>query len=156
MKIKFLWIGKSKNNHFNKIFNEYTTRLHHYVKNEIVELRDIKISTKEKELHKKREADLILSKFESSDYVILLDERGKHFTSVEYSKWIQHKMNISISSLVFVIAGAYGAHENLKQRADYQLALSQMTLTHDMARIFILEQTYRAFTIQRGEKYHNE
>ncbi len=155
MNISFLWLGKSKNKHYNNIIDDYKKRLKHYTSFSVKELKDPKQKSKKKEDITKVEAQLILSKISSSDYVVLLDELGKHKTSEELSKWIQHKLNISISNVVFIIAGAYGAHPILKERADYTLSLSHLTLTHDMARMFIIEQVYRAFTIIKGEKYHN-
>ena len=156
MQVHFLWIGKTKDKAFISIIAEYEKRLKHYSKVKITTLKEIggkKISIPEL---KKREADLFIQELESSDYVVLLDERGKHQTSRELSSWMQHKLNISINRIVLIIAGPYGAHQTLKDRADYLLSLSHMTLTHDMARILNMEQVYRAFTILKGEKYHND
>jgi len=155
MKISFLWLGKCKDKEYITIINQYSQRLKHYVTHDVNSVKDPKSSAKNKQEIIKKEAAAVLSKLEKSDYVVLLDERGKHLNSKELADWVQHKLNISIARIVFVIAGAYGAHQTLKERADYTLSLSHMTLTHDMARIFILEQVYRAFTIIKGEKYHN-
>lgn len=155
MTITFLWLGKSKNKHYDSIIDDYKKRLKHYTSFSIKELKDPKHKSKKKDDITKAEAELILSKLSPSDYVVLLDELGKHKTSEELSNWVQHKLNISISNVIFIIAGAYGAHPLLKDRADYKFALSHLTLTHDMARMFIIEQVYRAFTILKGEKYHN-
>jgi len=155
MNIIFLWLGKSKNKHYDNIINDYEKRLKHYTSYSIKELKEPKLKSKNKGDITKKEAEEILSKLSPSDYVVLLDELGKHKTSEQLSEWIQHKMNISISNVVFIIAGAYGAHPILKDRADHKMSLSHLTLTHDMARIFIIEQIYRAFTILKGEKYHN-
>ncbi len=156
MNITFLWIGKSKDKNFVSIIENYKKRLKHYVSYDILELKDAKVKSKKKDDITKKEAEVILSKIDTSDYLVLLDERGAHLSSTGLSDWIQHKQNISINKVVFVIAGAYGAHTSLKDRADFTLSMSHLTLTHDMARIFILEQVYRAFTILKGEKYHNE
>ena len=156
MKIQFIWIGKSKDKEFTTLIEKYFKRLKYYSSAQITMLKEVKSKGRNVEELKKQEALLILDQVKSSDYLVLLDERGKHKTSVELSEWIQHKLNISTSKLIIVIGGAYGAHRTLKDRADFTLSLSHLTLTHDMARIFIVEQVYRAFTILRGEKYHNE
>ena len=156
MKLEFLWIGKTKDKSFVSIINNYEKRLKHYAKVAITSIKEVPSKNLSTSELKKKEADAILKSLAPSDYVVLLDERGKHFTSRELSEWIQHKQNISIAKIVFIIAGPFGAHPSLKDRADFTLALSHMTLTHDMARILILEQSYRAFTIMKGEKYHND
>ena len=156
MKIQFIWIGKSKDKEFTTLIDKYYKRLKHYTPAEIKTLKEVKNKGRNIDELKKQEAQLILNQIKSNDFLVLLDERGKQKTSIELSEWIQHKLNISISRLVFVIGGAYGAHELLKERADHTLSLSHLTLTHDMARIFIIEQVYRAFTILRGEQYHNQ
>ena len=156
MKINFIWLGKSKQKEYSKLIDEYKSRLGHYVSCKVTQLKEPKLKSKNVEEIRKIEAKEFLSSVANSDYVVLLDERGKHFTSIELSNWIQHKQNISIQNVVFIIAGAYGAHSSLKERADFIFSLSHLTLTHDMARIFIIEQVYRAFTILKGEKYHNE
>ena len=155
MKIKFLWIGKSKDEHIKKLIDIYSNRLGHYCPVKIQVLKEPKSRSKNKEELKKAEGELLLSKLEKGDYVVLLDERGKHLTSIQLSEWVQHKRNISINQIVFIIGGAYGAHSMVETRSDFTLSLSHLTLTHDMARIFIIEQVYRAHTILKGEKYHN-
>ena len=155
MVINFCWLGKTKDKNIQALINEYSKRLRHYVKHEIYVGKEAKHTTNAEEMVSK-EADLILAKCKPSDYVVLLDERGKHMTSPELAKWIQHKQNISLERINLIVAGAYGAHPKLKERADFVLSLSHFTLTHDMVRILILEQIYRAFTILRREKYHNE
>lgn len=155
MKVKVIWIGKSKDKEFIALIEKYVKRLKHYTTIEIQVLKDVKTKSKNKEDIKQAESKELLSKISNSDYVVLLDERGKHLTSVQLANWIQHKQNISINQLVFIITGAFGAHADLKNRADFIFSLSHLTLTHDMARVFLLEQIYRGYTILRGEKYHN-
>ncbi len=156
MKIKFLWLGKSKNPAFTSIINDYHKRLKSYTRITIEVLKDGSHGKRSIEEQKLREADQLLKEIDTSDYVVLLDERGKHLSSIELSQWLQHKMNISLHQVIIIIAGPYGVHRKLKDRADDTISLSHMTLTHDMARILILEQVYRAYTILNGEKYHNE
>jgi len=152
----FIWLGKIKHSSLKDALAIYQERLKHYIAYKVTILKEPKVKSKNRESHKKAEADLILSKVRRQDYVILLDERGKQLSSVQLARWIEHKQNISISSIVLIIAGPYGAHQSLKDRADYTLSLSTMTLTHDMVRVVLLEQMYRAHTIIRGESYHNE
>jgi len=156
MKVKFLWLGKSKDKAFISLIKEYQKRLNHYCRASLVELKEAKYGKLGIEDQKALEAKQFIKEISPQDYVVLLDERGKHHTSIEFSNWLQHKMNISPSQVVFIIAGPYGASQELKERADHVLSLSHMTLTHDMARILILEQVYRGYTILKGEKYHNE
>lgn len=156
MKIKFLWIGTSKNKSFINIQNEYFKRLKHYAKVEVVSLKEPKLRSSAIANTKKVEGELIIDSLQKSDFVVLLDEKGKQFTSVKFADYLQHKMNTSTSRLVFVIAGAFGASEALKARASETISFSKMTLTHDMIRMLLVEQVYRGFTILRGEKYHNE
>jgi len=156
MKVHFMWLGKSKQKSYQQLVDLYKDRLKHYCSVSIQELKEVKQKGLTVDQFKDKEAHLIIDQLKSSDYVVLMDERGKHMTSVQLSKWIQHKMNISISRCVFIIAGAYGAAPKLMDRADYKFSLSHLTLTHDMARILMMEQIYRGHTILRGEKYHNE
>ncbi len=155
MHIRFLWIGKSKYKEYNPIIEEYVKRIRHYTRCTITELKTPASLSRNPAVAQKKEAELIISKFDKADMVVLLDEKGHKMNSMQFSKWIQHKMNTSVSSLVFVIAGAHGAHYFLKERSDHVISLSDFTFTHDMARMIIAEQVYRAFTIIRGEKYHN-
>lgn len=123
---------------------------------EIIEISALKqtknLSVKEQ---KQKETALILKYIQLSDKVILLDEKGKTYTSVQFSNFIQTQMNTSLKQLVFVIGGAYGFSDEMYQRADSLLSLSKMTLTHQMVRIVFLEQVYRAFTILNNEPYHH-
>lgn len=156
MKVTFSWLGKSKDKSYDLIIDKYVKKIKHYTSADVAVLKEPKAKGLSPEEQKKKEAELILSKIEDHQLLVLLDERGKRLSSRDLAKWIEHKQNISISQVVFLIAGAYGAHPSLKERADFTLSLSDMTLTHDMARMIILEQVYRAYTILRGEKYHND
>ncbi|MEL6123667.1 MAG: 23S rRNA (pseudouridine(1915)-N(3))-methyltransferase RlmH [Bacteroidota bacterium] len=151
-----IWIGKSKQKAYQHLIDLYLKRLQHYAKVSIAELTELKQHGMPRDQFMAKEADLILSKIRTGDHIVLLDERGDQKTSVQLSSWLQQLMNRSTQRLVLIIGGAYGVHETLKIRSKETLSLSKMTLTHDMARVFILEQLYRAWTIIRGEKYHNE
>ena len=109
----------------------------------------------EKEL-KKKEGHLILGKLENSDFVILLDDKGKSYSSIEFASFLQQKMNSGLKSLVFVVGGAFGFSDEVNQRANGKLSLSKMTFSHQMVRLIFKEQLYRGFSILRGEKYHHE
>ncbi len=104
---------------------------------------------------KEREGELILAKLQSSDHVVLLDEHGKDFRSVEFARWIEQK-NASVRRLVFVIGGPYGFSEAVYSRANEKISLSKMTFSHQMVRLVFVEQIYRACTIIKGEPYHHE
>ena len=104
----------------------------------------------------KREADVFMKHVQATDWLVLLDERGVQHTSVELSQMLQTKMNAALPRLVFLIGGAWGIDPTVRQRANAVWSLSKLTFTHDMARIVAIEQIYRALTILRGEKYHNE
>jgi len=156
MKISFMWIGKSKDKSYDDIIDKYLDKIKHYSSVDLKVLRQSKVNYKNPETLKQYEARDILKQLKHHDFLVLLEERGRKLSSRGLADWIQHKQNISIGHVVFLIAGAYGAHEDLKQRADYILSLSDMTYTHDMARMIITEQVYRAFTILRGESYHND
>jgi 23S rRNA (pseudouridine1915-N3)-methyltransferase len=157
MQIKILAIGKTDDKNIKALIEHYEKRLKHYIKLEWEIIPDIKNANKLSfQQQKEKEAELILQKIASSDYVVLFDENGKHYTSLGFSDWIQKKMNASTRTLVFVIGGPYGFSLNMYERANELLSLSKMTFSHQMIRIFISEQIYRAFTILRNEPYHHE
>lgn len=155
MKIKLIVIGKTDEPYLIKGIEKYLSRLKHYVSFEFIIINDVKLGKKSNpELQKEQEAIQILSKINVTDVVILLDEKGKEFNSVEFSGFIQKKLNAG-TDLVFVIGGPFGFAEIVYQRASSKIALSQLTFSHQMVRLFFVEQLYRAFTILRGEKYHH-
>lgn len=157
MKIKLIVIGKTDEKYLNEGLKKYEDRLKHYAKYEMVVIPDIKKGKKQNaERQKEEEGKLILSKVQNNDHLILLDERGKTFTSLEYAKKIEKKMVGGVSSIVFVIGGPFGFSKEMYDRANDKLSLSAMTFSHQMIRLFFVEQIYRAFTIIKGEKYHNE
>ena len=156
MKITLLVVGKTTDSHIQALLQDYQKRLGHYIPfslTVIPELKNTKSLTSEQQ--KQAEGELILRNMTASTDMILLDERGKEFRSVEFADYVQKKMS-SGRDLVFVIGGPYGFSESVYQRANGQISLSQMTFSHQMVRLFFVEQIYRAMTILRGEPYHHE
>ena len=157
MKISLLMIGKTNQDGLGKLINEYQQRLSHYVSFEMLvvpELKNIKnIPVAEQ---KEREADLLLKQLETSDEVVLLDEKGKLLSSVGFSEYLEKKMLSSTKRLVFVVGGPFGFSKRMYDRAQYLLSLSPMTFSHQMIRLLFTEQLYRAMTIIRGENYHHQ
>ena len=134
----------------------YQDRLKHYCIFERIEVQDVKNPKNfSKEEIKRKEAISILSKLSPNDFLILMDENGKEFSSFELANWIE-KRNLLPQNIVFLIGGAYGFDSSLYQRMNMKLALSRMTFSHQMVRVIFLEQLYRAFTITKGEPYHHE
>lgn len=134
----------------------YKDRLRHYVPFEIKVITGIKSAGQlTQEILKVKEGELILKEIAASDQVVLLDERGKTYSSAAFSNFIQKKGNEGIKKLIFVIGGAYGFSENVYKRAHQSISLSQMTFSHQMVRLFFVEQLYRAMTIIKNEKYHH-
>jgi 23S rRNA (pseudouridine1915-N3)-methyltransferase len=157
MQIKLLAIGKTDNKAIQNLIDDYSSRLGHYIRFELEVIPDLKQSKSLSEsLQKEKEGELILKKLSSSDELILLDERGKTFSSLEFSDYLQKKMNSGLKQLVFVIGGPYGFSEAVYTRANGKISLSKMTFSHQMSRPFVVEQLYRAMTILRNEPYHHE
>ena len=157
MKIKLLAIGKNDNPQLIKLIDEYQNRLKHYIKFEFEIIADLKNAKKISEIQQKeKEGELILSKLQKTDHLILLDEKGQHFTSIEFSKYLQKKMNMGLKRLVLVVGGPYGFSEAVYKKSIGKIALSKMTFSHQMIRLFIVEQLYRGFSILKNEPYHHE
>lgn len=156
MKITLLLVGKTTDSRLISLIEDYRKRLLHYVPFELVVLPDLK-NTKSlsEEQIKTAEGEAILRFVTPSMDVVLLDEHGREFRSVEYAEWLQKKMG-SGKDLTLVIGGPYGFSEAVYQRADGKVSLSRMTFSHQMIRIMVIEQIYRAMTILRGEPYHHE
>lgn len=157
MKIKLLVIGKTNKNYLIEGEKDYEKRLSHYCKFSELIIPDIKNGAKftKNELRIK-EGKLIISKLNNGDEVILLDEKGKQYSSIEFSNFISNTVMVRTKSLVFIIGGAFGFSKEVYTRADSKMSLSKMTFSHQMVRMIYKEQLYRAFTITNGEKYHNE
>ncbi len=156
MTIKLLGIGKTDDPALQNLTEVYINRLQFYNKFEFELIPDIK---KAKNLNenqqKQKEGELLLNKLIASDFVVLLDEGGKQFTSEAFSEYIQKRLNSGLKQLVFVIGGPYGFSDAVYNRADSTISLSKMTFSHQMVRLFFTEQLYRAFTILRNEPYHH-
>lgn len=157
MKISFLVVGKTDAAYIEEGVNTYANRLKHYVNFDQIIIPDLK-KTKNlsADVQNKKEGDQILSKIEKSDCVILLDERGKMFSSKEMASYLQKHMLSGIKRLVFVVGGPYGFSPDVKKRANGLISLSKMTFSHQMVRMIFLEQLYRGFTIIKGEPYHHD
>ena len=157
MNIKLLTIGKTDNKNLQALIDEYTKRLGFYIKFDLEIIPDIKnVKNLSEAQQKEKEGELILSKITATDHLILVDENGKTFSSVGFSEFLQKKMNAGIKTLVFVIGGPYGFSETVYKQAVGKVSLSEMTFSHQMVRLFIIEQIYRGFTILRNEPYHHQ
>lgn len=157
MNIKLIAVGKTDNPALQQLISTYEKRLSYYINFELQLLPDIKNSKSlSEEQQKIKEGELILSYVEPSHHLILLDERGKEYTSIAFADELQKKMNTGIKQLTFVIGGPYGFSQEVYQRANSKLSLSKLTFSHQMIRLFFVEQLYRAFTILRNEPYHHQ
>jgi 23S rRNA (pseudouridine1915-N3)-methyltransferase len=157
MNIKLIAIGKTDNKNLQTLIEEYTKRLSFYVKFDLEIIPDIKnVKNLSEAQQKEKEGELILSKITPTDNLILLDENGKTFSSLGFSEFLQKKMNAGIKTLVFVIGGPYGFSETVYQKANGKVSLSEMTFSHQMVRLFVIEQLYRGCTILKNEPYHHQ
>ena len=156
MKIVLIIVGKTKRNFLKEEINEYVDRVSHYSQFEIIEIPKLKISSKTSIVQTTiQEGKMILKKVTNNDYVILLDRIGKELSSLKFANYLQECMMRHNRRLIFVIGGAYGFSDDVYQRADFKLSLSRMTFSHQMARLFFVEQLYRAYTILNNEPYHH-
>lgn len=156
MTIKLLAIGKTDSSALQQLIGEYESRLKHYLKFELVIIPDIKNAKNLSEKQQKeKEGEQILKNLKATDVLVLLDENGKQFSSIDFSNYLQKKMNSGIKQLVFVIGGPYGFSDSVYQKAKGKLSLSKMTFSHQMVRLFVVEQIYRACTILKNEPYHH-
>ena len=157
MKIKLLSIGKTNERLLKNGIDEYDNRIKNYVTFENIEIPGLKNTVHlNKNEWKAKEAAKILPSFASSDLVILLDEKGKEMTSTEFASFLSQKFSGGGRCMVFVIGGPFGFDDSVKNRANFQLSLSRMTFSHQMVRLFFMEQLYRALTILRNEPYHHD
>lgn len=157
MKITLLTVGKTDKDWVRQGMDIYISRLKHYIPFSVIEIPELKnVSALSKDQIKAREGELILKNIKPTDDLIILDERGKEYTSTELAKVIQDKISYAGKDMVYVIGGAYGFSEAVYQRANSKISLSRMTFSHQMVRAIFVEQIYRAFTIMRGEPYHHE
>lgn len=157
MKIELAVIGKTSIGYLKQGIDEYIKRLKHYVPFEIKYIDDIKNAKNISEDQQKRtEGTKILSLLDKSDFVVLLDEHGKEYTSMQYSSYIQKRMLSGTKKVVFVIGGPYGFSQEVYDRANDKISFSKMTFNHEMIRLIFTEQLYRAYTIINHEPYHHE
>ena len=156
MKTILILVGKTTDKHFQAGINDYVDRIGHYMPFELLTIPELKgtknLSEKEQ---KDREGELILKTFQPGDYIVLLDEHGKEFRSIELARWLEQKRNTA-RRLVFIIGGPYGFSPSVYARANEQISLSKLTFSHQMIRLVFTEQIYRACTIIKGEPYHHE
>jgi 23S rRNA (pseudouridine1915-N3)-methyltransferase len=156
MNIKLLAIGKTDNKQLQSLIDYYTKRLGFYIKFELEIIPDLKkVKNLSEDQQKQKEGELILGKLNATDVLILLDENGKQLDSVGFSNYLQKHMNSGIKQLVFVIGGPYGFSPDVYSKAQGKLSLSKMTFSHQMVRLFVIEQLYRGFTILKNEPYHH-
>ena len=156
MKTKLLVVGKTNDKNITKGIDDYVGRVKHYMPFDIEVIPELKntkslIQSNQKEM----EAEQILKRLQPSDTVVLLDEHGKEYRSIEFARWIE-KLQQTARSLVFIIGGLYGFADSIYERSDAKLSLSKMTFSHQMIRLLFVEQIYRACTIIKGEPYHHE
>lgn len=157
MKIKLLVIGKTDQTALNELIDAYLKRLKHYISFEMEVIVDIKNAKNLNQSQlKEKEGQLILSKIQSGDVLVLLDEKGKHYRSIEFADYLQKKMNAATKQLVLVIGGAFGFSDAVYNASHEKIALSKMTFSHQMIRLLMVEQLYRSYTILKNEPYHHE
>ena len=157
MKIVLLAIGKTNEQYLIEGISQYQKRLKHYTQFEMLEIPNIKNAKNFSNAElMKREGELILKQLQSSDHLVLLDDKGKDFTSQKFAQKLQQWMLSGKKRLVFVVGGAYGFSEEIYKRGNEKLSLSKMTFSHQMVRLFFVEQIYRGYTILNNEPYHHE
>lgn len=157
MKIILLVVGKTDSDYWREAQDEYQKRLVHYIPFEMVMIPDVKnVRNMSEAQQKENEGTLILKHLQAGDYVVLLDEKGKEYTSVQFASYLEKKMHAVTKRLVFVIGGPYGYSDAIYKAVQERLSLSKMTFSHQMIRPIFVEQIYRAMTILRNEPYHHE
>lgn len=150
-------VGKTTDKRFEAITQEYMERINHYIPFSVEVIPELK-NTKglSQNEQKEREGELILRSLQAGDYVVLLDEHGSERSSMDFAAWMQKKMVAGPKRLVFIVGGPYGFSPSVHQQGNEEVSLSRMTLSHQMVRMFFVEQIYRAMTILNGEPYHHE
>ena len=157
MNVKLITVGKTSASYLREGELEYQNRLKHYMNFERVDLNDLKVSNKTSpDVVKKKEAEIILKQLKPMDRVVLLDEKGDGFSSIDFSKWFEKQTLSGVRNLVFIVGGAFGFDKLIYERANNKIRLSSLTFSHQMVRLFFLEQLYRAGTILKREKYHHQ
>lgn len=157
MQITLIAVGKTDKTELEELIAVYEKRLKHYVRFEFRVVPDLKNSKNLSETQQKeKEGELILAQLQPSDTLILLDEKGKQYTSMDFAQFLQKKMNSGIKNLVLAIGGPYGFSDAVYAKCSGKISLSKMTFSHQMVRLFLVEQLYRGFTILRSEPYHHQ
>ncbi|MDH5826038.1 23S rRNA (pseudouridine(1915)-N(3))-methyltransferase RlmH [Sphingobacterium sp. SG20118] len=157
MKITLLCIGKTDDNYLIEGINKYLKRLKFYITFNLVVIPDVKnIKSLTQDQQKRKEAQLLQKLINPQDTVVLLDEFGKEYRSIDFSSYLEKHMIQSTQHLIFIIGGPYGFDDEIYERANQKISLSKMTFSHQMIRLFFVEQIYRAFSILKGEPYHHE
>lgn len=156
MKIELWAIGKTNEKYLETGIAIFEKRLKNYLPFTFLLIPDVKTRYKDPELLKQEEGKVILSKLSGDDFLVLLDEAGQEFSSVALANWLEKRLSAPGRKMIFLIGGAFGFSPDVYARADSKIALSKLTFSHQMVRLFFLEQLYRAMTILKGEPYHNE
>ncbi len=156
MKIEIWFIGKTAEKYLETGIGIFEKRLARYLPSSVLLLPDVKLKTQDGEILKKEEAKMILSKLQPDDILVLLDERGQEFSSVGLAVWLEKKLASPGRRMVFLVGGAFGFSPEIYARAAEKISLSKLTFSHQMVRLFLMEQLYRAMTILKNEPYHNE
>lgn len=157
MKISLICIGKTDDKFIQEGVDKYLKRLKHYINFNIVVIPDVKnVKNMSQTQQMEKEAELFLKQLGNGDMLILLDEHGKELRSIEFADYLEHKMVTSVQHMIFLIGGPYGFADAIKSRSNHSISLSKMTFSHQMIRLFFVEQVYRAFSIMKGEPYHHE
>ena len=155
MNIKLIVIGETNSKDLKQLIDLYTAKLKFYINFELIILKDQK-SKLQKNIQIKKEGEKIISVLKKNDFIVILDENGQHKSSLEFSEFIQKKLNSGMKTLTFIIGGPYGFSEKIKMLSNQQLSLSKMTFSHEMVRLFFKEQLYRAFSVLNNEPYHHK
>ena len=155
MNIKLIYISKNKSNNIEFLVEDYEKKINHFISYSSIGLKN-KNQKSKKKIIQKYESDLILKNIQNNDLVILLDEKGKEFSTKDFSKFISDKIMNRTKNIVFIIGGAYGFSSEFKKKFKLKIALSKLTFSHDMARLFFSEQLYRSLTIINNIPYHNQ
>jgi 23S rRNA (pseudouridine1915-N3)-methyltransferase len=156
MKITLLLVGKTASAEIKAISTDYLKRINHYIRTEEVIIENGSIKASDKKKVKELEGELILKKIAPGDFVILLDDKGREFSSLQFATYLEGLFNQSLKNVCFVVGGAYGFSEQVYKRANAKMSLSKLTFSHQIVRALFLEQLYRAFTIMNKEPYHHE
>ena len=156
MKITLIVVGKTASAEVKNICADYLKRINRYCKTEEVIVENATAKFTDIRKVKEKEAETILRRLSPTDFVVLLDDKGKEYSSVQWASHVEHLFNQSLKNVCFVVGGAYGFSDDVYKRANAKLSLSKMTFSHQIIRAIFLEQLYRAFTILKGEKYHHE